>query len=70
MELGQEPETVGFECNICGERCLVAIDQLQREAEHKGEPWPGHRFGDAFHASGYGVANPGFVLVSAVAFAD
>ena len=31
MQLGQEPETVGFECNICGQRCLVAIDQLQRE---------------------------------------
>jgi hypothetical protein len=32
MELGVEPETISFECNICGERCLVAIDQLQREA--------------------------------------
>jgi hypothetical protein len=26
-----EPGTLCFECNICGERCLVAVDQLQRE---------------------------------------
>ena len=31
MESRQESETVNFECNICGERCLVAIDQLRRE---------------------------------------
>jgi SAM-dependent methyltransferase len=26
-----EPGTLCFECNICGEGCLVAVDQLQRE---------------------------------------
>jgi SAM-dependent methyltransferase len=31
MESGVEPEILAFECNICGERCLVAKDQLQRE---------------------------------------
>jgi hypothetical protein len=31
MKSGLEPGTLCFECNICGERCLVAIDQLQRE---------------------------------------
>lgn len=31
MESGREPETLRFECNICGERYLVPIDQLRRE---------------------------------------
>jgi len=31
MELVPDAETICFECNICGERCLAAIDQLQRE---------------------------------------
>jgi SAM-dependent methyltransferase len=31
MEPGLAPETLCFECNICGERCQVAIDQLRRE---------------------------------------
>jgi SAM-dependent methyltransferase len=31
MESGLEPETLAFECNVCGEHCLVAKDQLQRE---------------------------------------
>jgi len=31
MESGLTPETLSFNCNICGERCLVPADQLQRE---------------------------------------
>jgi SAM-dependent methyltransferase len=31
MESGPKPESVRFTCNICGARCRVAKDQLQRE---------------------------------------
>jgi len=31
MEPSLAPKTLCFECNICGESCLVAIDRLQRE---------------------------------------
>jgi SAM-dependent methyltransferase len=31
MESGPQPEKADFQCNICGEHCLVGKDQLQRE---------------------------------------
>jgi len=31
MESGLKPEAVAFQCNICGARCRVDKDQLQRE---------------------------------------
>ena len=31
MESERQPETARFKCNVCGERCLVAVDNLRRD---------------------------------------